>query len=169
MVTIWQKLDILLRNFMNFLKCQCGLDIMVAVLINVLVIPISAHTDWDTIICQFTCWGADHTKHFWYHLLASPALIVWKVVGQHLFLNIIPSEFTAGTRWKFWCDWHMNPQYISQLWWTGMSKQAAWSAQNHGWFSSGLSFHDYLCWIPRFWSCPSSLQSWYIRWNCKFF
>ena len=55
MVTIWQKLDILLRNFMNFLKCQCGLDIMVAVLINVLVIPISAHTDWDTIICQFTC------------------------------------------------------------------------------------------------------------------
>ena len=30
--------------------------------------------------------------------------MVWKVVGQHLVLNIIPNNFTARTRRKFWCD-----------------------------------------------------------------
>ena len=35
---------------------------------------------------------------------ASPAVRLWKVVGQHLFLNIIFSNVTAGTGCKFWCD-----------------------------------------------------------------
>ena len=38
------------------------------------------------------------------HLSASLAVIVWKVADQHLFLNIIPSNFTVGTRWKVCCD-----------------------------------------------------------------
>ena len=52
--------------------------------------------------------GVDRTGQFRHHPLASPAVIVWKVVGQHLFLNIIPSNFTAGTGRKVWCDWGMR-------------------------------------------------------------
>ena len=42
----------------------------------------------------------------WSHplLALSPAVIVWKAVGQHLFLNIIPSNFTARTGQNVWCD-----------------------------------------------------------------
>ena len=40
------------------------------------------------------------TGHFWQH----PAVSVWKVVGQHLSLNIIPIKFMAWTGWKVWCD-----------------------------------------------------------------
>ena len=40
-------------------------------------------------------WGAHQTGHFWQYLLASPVVIMRKVVGQHLFLNIIPSNFTT--------------------------------------------------------------------------
>ena len=53
-------------------------------------------------------WGVDHIGRFWHHLWASPTGIVWKVVGQHLFLNIIPNNFTAGTRRKVWCDQDMR-------------------------------------------------------------
>ena len=37
--------------------------------------------------------------------LASSAVIVCIVVGQHLFLNIIPNNFAAGTGPKVWCEW----------------------------------------------------------------
>ena len=38
----------------------------------------------------------------------SPAVIVRKMVDHHhLFLNIIPNNFTAWTEWKVWCDWGM--------------------------------------------------------------
>ena len=47
---------------------------------------------------------ADHTGQFRRHSLASPAVIVRKVVGHHLFLNIIPNNFTARTERKIWCD-----------------------------------------------------------------
>ena len=33
-----------------------------------------------------------------------PAVIVRKVVDQHLFLNIIPNNFTGGTGQNLWCD-----------------------------------------------------------------
>ena len=35
------------------------------------------------------------------------------MVGQHLFMNIIPNDFTDGTGWKVWCDWNMSgvPQH----------------------------------------------------------
>jgi hypothetical protein len=51
-------------------------------------------------------WGADHTGHLWHHIRQHlrPALAVWKVVGQHLYLNIILNNFTVVTRRKVWCD-----------------------------------------------------------------
>ena len=49
-------------------------------------------------------WGADHTRQFRHHPSASPAVIVRKVVGHHLFLNVIPNNFTAKTERKVWCD-----------------------------------------------------------------
>jgi hypothetical protein len=34
---------------------------------------------------------------------------MWKVMGQHLFLNIIPNNFMmARTGWKVWCDRDMS-------------------------------------------------------------
>ena len=53
-------------------------------------------------------WGADHTGQFWHHMSANPAVIVKKMVDHHLFLNIIPNNFTARTERKVWCDWGMN-------------------------------------------------------------
>ena len=53
-------------------------------------------------------WVVDHTGRFRHHPSASPVVIVWKVVGQHLFLNIIPSNFTAETGRKVWCDQGMS-------------------------------------------------------------
>ena len=48
---------------------------------------------------------ADHIGRFQHHPSASPAIIImWKVVGQHLFLNLIPGNFIAGTKQKVWCD-----------------------------------------------------------------
>ena len=44
-----------------------------------------------TTILNWSGWCDHHTS-------ASPAVIVWKVVGLHLFLNILPSNFMAGNR-----------------------------------------------------------------------
>ena len=49
-------------------------------------------------------WGADHTRQYRHHPSASLAGVVRKVVGHHLFLNIIPNTFTARTERKVWCD-----------------------------------------------------------------
>ena len=35
-------------------------------------------------------------------------IMVQKVMGQHLFLNIIPNNFTAATKWRCWCDRDMK-------------------------------------------------------------
>jgi hypothetical protein len=48
--------------------------------------------------------GVDHTGQFRYYPLTSSAVIMWKVVGQHLFLIIISNNFTTGMRRKVWCD-----------------------------------------------------------------
>ena len=45
-------------------------------------------------------WWFDHTNQFKHHPSSSSAVVV---VGQHLFLNIIPNNFTARTGWKVWC------------------------------------------------------------------
>ena len=41
---------------------------------------------------------------------------MWKVVGQHLFLNIIPSSFTAKTRRKVWCGRSMTRRRWMRPW-----------------------------------------------------
>ena len=66
-------------------------------------------------------WGVDHTGQFRQHPSASLVVIVWKVVCQHLFLNMIPNNFMARTGWKVWCDWGMNlvPQENSGHNWSG--------------------------------------------------
>ena len=53
-------------------------------------------------------WGANHTSQFQHHLSKSPSVIVRKVVGHHLFLNITPINFTARTKRKVWCDQRMS-------------------------------------------------------------
>jgi hypothetical protein len=40
--------------------------------------------------------GANHTNHIWHHPSTYLTVIVWKMMGQHLFLNIIPDNFTIG-------------------------------------------------------------------------
>ena len=45
----------------------------------------------------------DWLCHFRHHLSTSSATIVRKGENQHLFLNIIPNNFTAGTKRKIWC------------------------------------------------------------------
>ena len=55
-----------------------------------------------------TWWGVDHSDRFKHHPSASPAIIVWKLVDQHLFLNLIPINFMAGTWQKVWCDRPMS-------------------------------------------------------------
>ena len=57
-------------------------------------------------------WGADHTGQYWHHPSASPAVIMWKVVGQHLFLNIVPNNFTARTEREVWCDRGMRTPWV---------------------------------------------------------
>jgi hypothetical protein len=49
-------------------------------------------------------WGVDPINHSWHHLLTSFTVTVWKMVDQNLYLNIVPSDFTTGTKWKVWCD-----------------------------------------------------------------
>jgi hypothetical protein len=58
----------------------------------------------DGKFCVIKAWGVDHTSHLRHRPLASPDVIVWKLVGQHLFLNIISFDFKVGTGGKFWCD-----------------------------------------------------------------
>ena len=60
--------------------------------------------DADELCPKWLVSRANHTNHFWHHLSASLSVIVWKVAGQHLFLNIIPNNFTTRTEWKGWCD-----------------------------------------------------------------
>ena len=59
--------------------------------------PLNIHTNTTRDVnkgCR-NSW-ADHTNHFWHHPVASPTVIVWKLVGQHLFGNIIPGNSTDG-------------------------------------------------------------------------
>ena len=56
--------------------------------------------------------GTDHTGHFRHHPLASLVVIVWKLVGQRLFLNIIPNNFLARTRRIVWCELIDPPPFV---------------------------------------------------------
>jgi hypothetical protein len=58
---------------------------------------------------MYCSWGVEHTGEFRHHMSASPIVIEWKVVAQHLFLNIFLSNFTTGTGHKFWYDRSMSP------------------------------------------------------------
>ena len=42
------------------------------------------------------------------HMSTPPAVIVWKMVDQHLFLNILLNNFITGTGQNRWWDWGMN-------------------------------------------------------------
>jgi hypothetical protein len=52
--------------------------------------------------------GVDHTIHFWHHMPTSLAVIVWKVVGQHLFMYIVSNNFMVGIGREVWCDRNMR-------------------------------------------------------------
>ena len=56
-------------------------------------------------------WPVWLTPQLWYHPLASPNVIEWKVVGQHLFLNIIPNNLMVETGQFFWYDQGMTRDY----------------------------------------------------------
>ena len=67
------------------------------------------HVGWKNAYAYADAgWEADESGQFRHHLSASPAVIVRKIVGHHLFLNIIPSNFTARTELKVWCDRGMS-------------------------------------------------------------
>ena len=57
-----------------------------------------------------------------HHPLTSPAVIVKKVVGHHLFMNIIPNNFMARTEQKVWCDRGMRAIKLCVKWQMGWSK-----------------------------------------------
>ena len=76
---------------------------------------------------------ADHTMQFRHHPSASPALIVRKVVGHHLFLNIIPNNFTAWTEWKVWCDRDINNR------WTWSKVNPVYHSYNQASFVLGMN------------------------------
>ena len=50
--------------------------------------PVLGGADVAFLVCELH-W----LRACWHHPLASPAIIAWKVAGQHLFLNIILSNF----------------------------------------------------------------------------
>lgn len=47
---------------------------------------------WCPPLVQYSM-RVDRTSHLWYYPSASPVVIVWKLVDQHLFHNIIFSNF----------------------------------------------------------------------------
>ena len=74
--------------------------------------PATFHTitdrDADRWCQKWLVWLALDTSHFGHNSSASLAVIVWKMVDQHLVLNIIPSNFTTWTGHKVWCDWGLR-------------------------------------------------------------
>lgn len=50
----------------------------------------------------------NHTIHLWHHVSTNLTVILWKMVGQYLILNIVPNNFMVGTGWKVWCDQPMS-------------------------------------------------------------
>ena len=73
----------------------------------------------------------------WHHQSTSPAVIVWKVVGQHLSLNIIPNSFKSGTGRKNWCDRGMKSPLAHSLAWPLLRLLLGW-----GW---GFNYGCQLC------------------------
>lgn len=55
---------------------------------------------FDTWLNDFAClvWGVDHTGQFWQHPSASPAVIVWKMVSQHLIFEHDPQQIHGWNR-----------------------------------------------------------------------
>ena len=62
-------------------------------------------------------WGPDHTVgQFWHHRSASPAVIEWKLMTQHLFLNIVLSSFMVGTKQMRSLVWSGHESGDALLW-----------------------------------------------------
>ena len=60
-------------------------------------------TGWK-VWCDWGMRGWSH-RPVWHHPLTSPVVTMWKVMGQHPFLNTVPNNFTTtGTKQKVWCD-----------------------------------------------------------------
>ena len=92
----------------------------------------TARTGWESLVWSGPNWEGliTPTDFGTIHPSAFLAVIVWKVMGQHLFLNIIPNNFTVRTAQKVWCDRSMN-----------------WSEGSKGimWCSSLLSYTGSFC------------------------
>ena len=63
--------------------------------------------------CDWGMWDWSHQQVRTPSIGISGYVIVWKVVGQHLFMNINPNNFTTGTRRGIWCDQGMRPDSTS--------------------------------------------------------
>ena len=59
--------------------------------------------------------GSSHQPHMAQYVSISNYTSV-KMVGQHLFLNIIHNNFTTRTKRKVWCDWGPEDQQQWSLW-----------------------------------------------------
>ena len=72
------------------------------------VIMVTPSNEWGERIAIYKwigwVWGADHTNQFRHHPSAYLVVTMWKVVGQHLFLNIIPNNLMPWTGEKALCD-----------------------------------------------------------------
>ena len=105
---------------------------------------------------------------------ASPAVIVRKVVDHHLFLNIIPSNFTARTERKVWCDrtitmcveiisplfllqWILIPLNLPRVAPCGYYKQCYGPKRSSSSFSHIIGYLGSLC-ICDGWSSKGALE-----------
>ena len=93
-------------------------------------------------------WGADHIGKFLHHPSVSTLIIVWKVVGQHLFMNIIPNNFTVGTERKVWCDQGMS---LRSTWFSCWYN--VWENSRHKQLRSWCCYYKPVaCWCLSFFS-----------------
>ena len=101
------------RNFKNQASPICTLQHTRATLVET-QLNCSSLCPHTTINLQSDvkgpCRGANHYHHICNHLSTSLAVIVW---DQHLFMNIIPNNFTAEIEQNIWC--HQGTYLLSQL------------------------------------------------------
>ena len=109
-------------------------------------------------------WGVDHTNHFWHHQSSSPVITMWEAVGRHFFFNIISIDFTAGTRWKVWCDRGMRGWSHQSLLTPSVIICGCNSVKNDGpTFNSQHSPQQFHCWNRTqslVWTWHENLTAW---------
>jgi hypothetical protein len=76
-------------------------------------------------------WVRGWSHQFISNPLASPVVIVWKVMDHHLFLNIIPNNFMTQTGHKVRCDRTMNVQIVQLTFYKIMSMRMVWRLNSH--------------------------------------